>query len=360
LEQAGLSAGIDWVMDGFYSFHGGIRRGAIGASTLDAHLGLDMERLLGVRGGRFYADIEDHAGGNPSAGLVGDIQLFDRHNFKPYFEVYELWYQQRLSGDRIRLKLGKVDANTEFSVIDNGLRFLNSSAQVPATLFVLPTTPAPMPGINVFFTPKGPWYASFAAYDANRSDHFLDFSGHPEFVQPAANGQFLIAETGLRWSRIPALVADGDFRIGFWEHTGTFQGPDGSTQHGVQGLYVILDQTLWKPAPGPDEQRGVRGFLDYDQTDRRVAPIYRHVGAGITWTGFLTRRQQDSAGFGLQYARLSPGQRAPHDFELALEAFYWAQASRWAAVQPDLQYIVHPGGRYPAALVGTMRLKLNF
>jgi carbohydrate-selective porin OprB len=45
---------------------------------------------------------------------------------------------------------------------------------------------------------------------------------------------------------------------------------------------------------------------------------------------------------------------------LAIEAFYRLQITGWAMIMPDLQYVVHPGGRYPNALVGTLRLIVDF
>jgi porin len=360
LEDRGVSIGIEWVAEGFSDFRGGIRKGAVAASTADVDASLDLETLLGVRGGEFYVDLEDHAGRDPSTALVGDAQVFDKLNSRPYFEVFELWYEQRLLHDTLRIKAGKVDANTEFSVVDNGLSFVNSSAQVSPTLFVLPTTPAPMPGINFRYTPKGPFYASFAVYDSNRSDHFLDFYGDPESAQPTRDGMFLIGETGLNWVRFPGLKSEGNLRVGFWGHTGTFTRFDGGTQRGAEGHYVIFDQTLWRPLPEQDEQPGLRTFLEYGQTDRAVAPVYRHLGGGLTWTGLLPGRRKDVAGFGPQYARLSPRAGLSSDYELAVETFYRAQVTPWSTVQADLQYIAHPGGRYPSALVGTLRLKMIF
>ena len=360
LEEQGASIGIDWVMEGFKNFRGGIATGAAAASTFDVDLSLDMQKLLGVRGGEFYIDMEDHAGRNPSAALVGDLQVFDKLNFTSYLQIFELWYQQKLFHGKLRIKAGKVDANSEFSVIDNGLSFLSSSTQVTPTLFVFPTTPDPMPGVNFFYTPKDFFYAGFAVYDANRSDRFLNFSGRPESIQPTRHGKLLIGETGFNWSRLSVLKADGNLRLGFWGHTGTFTRFDGDAQRGAEGLYVILDQTLWQPLPGPNERRGLRTFLEYGQTDRAVAPIYRHFGGGLAWTGLLPCRPRDVAGVSPQYARLSPGAGLPHDYELAFEVFYKVQLTPWSSLQPDLQYIAHPGGQYPSALVGTLHLKVIF
>jgi carbohydrate-selective porin OprB len=140
-------------LEGFKNFHGGIRTTPIvGTSTFDLSLGLDTENLFNWKGGKFYITSEDHAGRNPSQVLVGDLQIFDKLNATSYLQVFEMWYQQQLLNNKLRLKIGKVDANTEFSVIDNGLPFINSSTQVSPTVFLFPTTPDPMPSVNVFFT----------------------------------------------------------------------------------------------------------------------------------------------------------------------------------------------------------------
>jgi porin len=360
LEERGVSIGISWVMEGFDNFLGGIKRGAVGASTFDVDLSVDTKKLLGLPNGEFYFDLEDHAGRDPSRVLTGDLQVFDKLSYTPYFEIFELWYQQRLFKDKLRIKIGKVDANTEFSVVDNGLAFLNSSSQVTPTLFVMPTTPSPMPGINAFYKPAKPFYASFGIFDANRSDRFLNFSGHPERNLPARHGKLLIGETGLVWKQFLKSENEGNLRLGFWGHTGTFTRIDQGAQQGAKGLYLIFDQTLWKPSSEKNDRRGVRTFLEYGRTDRAVSPIYRHFGGGFAWTGPFRRRPDDVAGFCLQYARISPQPDLRHNYELALETFYRIQFTRWGSFRPDLQYIVPPAGRYPSALVSTLRFEVIF
>jgi len=59
--------------------------------------------------------------------LVGNVQKFTKLNYPPYLQIAEFWYRQTLFHGKLRLKLGKVDANSEFSVVDNYLAFLNSS-----------------------------------------------------------------------------------------------------------------------------------------------------------------------------------------------------------------------------------------
>ncbi len=361
LRQAGVTIEASLVLEGFKNFRGGLRTTTlVGASTFDLSLALDTEKLLNWKGGKFYVDLEDHAGRNPSQVLVGDLQIFDKLNSASYLQCFELWYEQKLFDSRLRLKIGKVDANTEFSVIDNGLVFINSSTQVSPTVFVFPTTPDPMPSINVFYTPSRSFYASFGSYYANQSVGFGNLVGSPQSVQVSKSGAFLIGETGLKWQHAPLFQSPGNLKLGAWGHTGTFPRLDGSEQQGTYGYYVILDQTLWQPPGQPLDGRGVRTFLIYGRTQQTITPINQHIGGGVTWTGLLSARPNDIVGFSPQYAHLSPQAGLSHSYELAMEVFYKLPITRWAKLMADLQYIINPGGQYPNALVGTLRMKLNF
>lgn len=359
LEREGISIDSRLTLDGFDNFLGGKRTGITGASTFDFSVDVDTAKLLNLPGGDLYIDLENHAGGNPSYNLVGDLQVFDRLSFHAYLEIFELWYQQEFFGGKFRIKFGKIDANTDFAVVTNGQMFLNSSAQLEPTLFILPTTPAPASGFSVFYRPNRLLYAGFGVYNANRGDNYLVIYGTPQDFQHTSGGALLIGESGSNWRHFPRLHTDGDFRFGLWAHTGKFEEFDGGSRYGAEGVYAILDQTLWRPVPGYDDQRGLRSFVEYGYTDRRVSPIYQHAGGGITWTG-LFGRSGDTVGFGPECAFLSPDADLPRSYELSLETFYRLRFTPWASIQPDLQYILNPGGRYPDALVATIRAEITF
>jgi porin len=348
LQLSGISLGLNWVMEGFENFRGGKRTNVVAASTLDLNLALDTDRLLELPGGEFYVDVEDHAGRNPSEVLTGDLQVFDKLNYTPYLQVFEMWYQQKLFDGAVRVKLGKVDANSEFSVITNGLPFINSSTQVSPTVFVFPTTPDPMPSADLFLT-RSIFYLSFGTFYSNSSSRFLDITGSPYAIQPISNGAFLIAETGLQWNHLPLLEMSGDLRSGVWAQTGKFKQFNGEPQNGADGVYAIFDQALWNPPSGGGHTRGLRMFLEYGQTQSSVAPIYQHFGGGVTESGLLWERPNDVVGVSPELARISSGMKTPYSYELALESFYNLRLTSWAAVQPDLQLIINPGGTYPDA-----------
>ena len=84
--------------------------------------------------------------------------------------------------------------------------------------------------------------------------------------------------------------------------------------------------------------------------------VSRCLSCGVAYGAFsseLARSQRDarSAGSGAGIQK----------YEVALELTYIVQATRWLQVQPDLQYIVSPGGtgKIPNALVLGFQLALT-
>jgi porin len=252
LANAGISPNAQLFLEGFENSQGGVDTGVVGASTFDLNVAVDTQKAFGWKGGEFYVDLEDHAGRNPSTALTGDVQIFDRLNSKAYLQIFEMWYQQELFDGHLRLKVGKIDANTEFSVIDNGLSFLNSSTQVSPTITPFPTTPDPMPSADLFLTPVEYWYGAFMASYANRSDTFGVFTGHPGSIQPTQYGTLLIGETGLKWKQ--ALFGkDGNLKAGIWDHTGTFTRFAGGTQAGSGGSTAFLTKPYGSRPGNPNK-----------------------------------------------------------------------------------------------------------
>lgn len=359
LADKGISINAQLLVEGFNNFQGGIQTGPRWASTFDLNAALDTDKAFNWKGGQFYVDLENHAGRNPTTDLIGDLQAFDKQNSRPYTQIYELWYQQAFN-DWIRVKFGKWDANDDFSVIDNGLVFINSSDHVTPTLLSFPTTPDPMPGAALYLAPGKVWSASFGAFYANRSETFGDLVGHPQLTQPTEYGALFIGETGLHWEHAPVLGKDGNLKFGAWGHTGTFTRLDGTEETGADGVYTILNQTLWQPSGESAQGRGIRSFVAPGWTQSSVSAIDHNVAGGVTWTGALAARKEDVAGFSANYAHISSEADLPHTYELELEWLYQAQLTKWMMLMPDVQYIVHPGGKYADAVVGTLDLTIQF
>jgi porin len=92
--------------------------------------------------------------------------------------------------------------------------------------------------------------------------------------------------------------------------------------------------------------------------------------AGLVYTGLVPTRDADKLGvafgyaqMGSQYASLGSAQGLPGvGYEAVTELSYAMQLSPSVSLQPDLQYILHPGGtqQYGNALVVGVRAVVNF
>jgi len=73
---------------------------------------------------------------------------------------------------------------------------------------------------------------------------------------------------------------------------------------------------------------------------------------GLSYKGLIPTRDNDTVGVGFGYAQLSNGARSglaeeggsPVGAEMVLEFTYQAAITPWLVVQPDVQYIINPGG----------------
>jgi porin len=82
-----------------------------------------------------------------------------------------------------------------------------------------------------------------------------------------------------------------------------------------------------------------------------VNQIGGYAGGGLTFTAPFPSRAQDALGLavaasrnGSHYERAQMAAGAPAAGETTMELTYLAQLGSWLSVQPDLQYVIHPGG----------------
>ena len=358
LEQHGIFVEAALIADVSTNFTGGLKRGTVYRQLFDLNIAFETEPLLGWEGGLLFIDFQNFAGKDGTAELVGDFQAFDNIDADDFAVLYELWYEQVFADGLVVVTIGKVDANGLFAYADLGGEFINSSAGFPPTIVAFPTYPDPAMSVNVFVHPTDWLYAGFGWYDGSS-----DTGGRgPSGFFHDTGGYFLIGELGGQWELPQGLT--GRVAVGGWGHTGEFERlADGAEQDGVTGMYMIVEQTLWRKQPEvADDDQGVGVFMQYGYADPAVSEAEHFLGGGIICNGPLPGRDHDAAGMYLGYAHFSRQAGLSKDGELAIEWMYKYQVTPYFAIKPDLQYILHPGGDagLDDALVGTVRFEIVF
>jgi hypothetical protein len=120
----------------------------------------------------------------------------------------------------------------------------------------------------------------------------------------------------------------------------------GGHDHGATGMYVVVDQDLWRehPEDETDDQR-IGLFLQYGYANPAVSLVGHHIGAGLIWTEATPTRDDDQMGLGVSWVQFtdSPGAELS-GHEWVVEVYYRIRVSKWLSVKPDIQYVADPGG----------------
>lgn len=299
-----------------------------------------------------------------SGALVGDTQTVSNIEAIGAFRVYQVWLAHSipLSG---RIKFGLTDLNADFDVQTAGGLFLNSSDGIAPEFShtgrggpsIFPTTAL---ALTAALNPAKGWRLDLGAFDGqpgSRSDP-RRFAIHLD----ARSGALLVGQVTRSFDSGTRL------ETGVWAYTAAFNALDRRDVagrplqlHMSRGVYGLVEGRL----AGKDKGRALTGWVRLGLADDRVNPIAGYTGGGLVLSQPFASRPADSAGlsvmrawFGDPARRAQPGLRSA---ETTIELTYRAAAIPRVALQPDLQYVVHPGGLPGVrdAIVVGLRLNLQ-
>ncbi|NOT44020.1 MAG: hypothetical protein HOP14_05380 [Acidobacteria bacterium] len=340
LAERGVDVAMSYVVDWSRVPVGAGRADMIGRGLMDSSATVDLERLAGVPGATAFVQHQWKGGGDGSSAL-GIYQSFSNIDADDFQRVYEVWYEQRLSADRVRIKVGQVDANSEFAAVDGAGDFINASMGFSPTVFLLPTYPYPAPSVNVFVSPTAHLSVGAGVYGSQ--------SAAARWRQP-----FVIAQATGSWSLSEGR--DGYLRLGTWQQDQVVE--DGPARPSA-GHYVVAEQALWRLADGASH---LRVFGQLGVTGAVTEGADRHLGGGLLWSGLGRFRPGDAVGFGATLARMGEAAEHPGVSELAMGPFVRMALAEWFVLTPDVQLVRHAGGDPDAGTraVATLRLSATF
>ena len=145
----------------------------------------------------------------------------------------------------------------------------------------------------------------------------------------------------------------------------------GSSNRPAYGLYLTIDQAIWKKRTTDKNVRspGLGAFCRLGYMPDDFAFVSRYIDAGFNYNGLIPGRNDDVFGIGVTHSGLSHAASrrsvltgGPRfSFETLIEATYTAKIFPWLTLQPDFQYIINPGGESaPNATVIGIRTTLTF
>lgn len=369
LSEQGISFEAIYTRDITRNVSGGIKRKTEYLDNWDLTLSFDAEKLIGWDGATFYFYVLGNHGANPSANNVGDSQVFSNIESPDTWKLYEAWYEQQFFGDRLSLKMGLYDVNSEFDVIDTAGLFLNSSHGIGPDFSqsgkngpsIFPTT---SPGARLFASLTDRLYFQFVMLDGVPGIPDRLSGTHVDFDDD--DGALLVAESGFLNNGANANPYT-KLALGTWYYTAdSVENASGDpiAARNNRGLYLFAERSIYQEPDHPEQ--GLAVFARYGIADSRINQFDRYFGSGIVYTGLFPGRDLDKLGLAVAVAINSDEYRQSGSSidseETAWELSYRAQITPWLAIQPDIQYIINPGtdASLDDATVVTTRFELTF
>jgi porin len=385
-EQKGVEVAINYIGETFSLLSGGLRRGTVYEGRLDVTVEADLEKLVGWTGGKVHGRaFQIHNGGRNALDLVGSIADPSNIDALPTTRLFTLWFEQEF-GKFASLRIGQLAADDDRLLSGTAGGLINGTFGWATILSANllsggPAYPLAAPGIRLQVTPAENIAVAAAVVSGdpagpncfdnpqkcNRYGTTFSFSG----------GAFYIGELVYQANQEKdAKGLAANYRLGVWHHTGNFAdqrfgldpvlgtvplaaspAADPLLRRGDWGVYGVLDRTLWKSDTSSVSVFTRAGIAQPD--NRNLVSWYFDAGVGVK--GLLPGRPDDTLTGAIAHSRISSVASArdvdtlllngpPYPIrtsETVFELSYQAQVAPWWILQPDLQYIVHPGGNVP-------------
>jgi len=379
-EKKGVKFAITYIGEVLGNPTGGQKQSAVYEDRINFAVDVDFQKLVGLKDLAFHANVFQIDGGGLSRGALLNYMTVSGIEALPTTRLYEIWFEQKWA-DKFALRAGQLAADTEFMTAKYTDVFTNASLGWPAGFTLNMPSGGPSPPLATMGTRLRADVSDNlsllgAVFDGNaagpgpddpqlRDRYGLNFRVNDP---PLVLGEVQFLWNGKKGD--PGLA--GKFKIGSWRHFGDFTderlsttglslanpASGGMPAHltGDFGVYSVFEQKLYRV--GNDADRGIGVFLraSYSPPDRNIVDFY--ADGGIEFVGLSDSRQKDKFGIAAAYARVSPWARAlDADFqqlagpawpirsaETLVTAVYQYEVRGGWTLQPNFQYIVHPGG----------------
>ena len=375
LAQRGVYFQTIYNADLLANVSGGLKRGGNYAGRLELTADIALGRLFGAgAAGGFFAEDRIHInafaiqGAGITSKYVGSLAAISNIEATPTFRLFEAWYEH--NGGPWSLRLGQLGVDSEHATSATAGQFNDGTFGWPVLAASnLPSGggayPLATPAARLKYSaPSKAFEWQVAVFNGDparpgegspqtRNRHGVDFR--------LRGGAYFVSELKIA---VPGLE-DASVKIGGWRHSGRFDdqrwdihgapravsGESARRRRGDYGVYGGLDTQV----PGIE---GVSFFLRGFAAPGERNLVSRQVDVGLVRKGVFFDKDKDAFGLAASVARISSGARdydadaiaaglqsVKRSYEAVIEANYSVQVTDGWVLQPNLQYVVHPGGR---------------
>ncbi|WP_271617521.1 carbohydrate porin [Bradyrhizobium sp. CCBAU 51745] len=381
LQKYGVKFAATYIGEVLGNTSGGVKQGAIYEGRLNLAVDADLDKLAGLDKLTFHANMFQIHGGGLSRDNLQNFFVVSGIEALPSTRLYEAYFEKQWGEKKVSLKLGQLAADSEFFNTKYTDVLTNASMGWPA----ITSLDLPSGG------PSPPLAALGARLLVNVTDQLTVLGGifdgdqaGPGPGDPQQRNRYgvnfrvndpplLLGQIQYAWNNKkgdPNLT--GQIKFGGWRHLGAFA-DQRFASNGVSlaapassgapmllsgdiGGWAVFEQQLYRVPHSDDRGIGVFVRASGAPADRNLIDLY--ADGGVEFVGLDGRRPDDKFGIAVGYAHVSKRAQAldadyralvapdwpVRSFEGLLTAVYQYQIRDGWTVQPNFQYIIHPGG----------------
>ena len=348
---------------------GGVKQSAVWDQLLVFGAKIHLDRLIGWEGGTLVVSFSEAAGNDLSRSMNNIFNPSQALSI-PTFASNALYLRQLLLGEKLEIRLGRFSSASAFASLP-AMGSLPVSAAVngtPTSLFTnlkgWHATGKPSWAAYAKVEPAQDTYVKAAVLEVNPQANDVNYHGFDMAMGPH-DGTLLLTECGwtpkfegassqLKGASIQDSGYPGIYMAGAYLQNDAQTQFNGQTCNEIYGFYWQAQQMVWRASSHPKQNLSLWGGVTYSpQTQVALLPVMGY--AGIYSQGLIPSRERDVAMLNFYTASISPASspqsasvpKATQENEIELS--YIIQLTDHFQLQPDLQWIIQPGGYSGAA-----------
>lgn len=360
------------INEGLGNASGGLKHGAFYEGYTSLGVDLDMDRILGIKGGSFHVLVDDLNGANYFP-YSGSLYTYNRiWAYTPAARLNEFSYEQNLFNGNLDLRVGRIPVGSEFDFSKVYCEFLNGICATPAAYTFNKGYPAYLTsswaGVAQIKLPSS-MYLNVGIYEDEPSmatQHHFNWPGE-DWSFDKGTGVTIPVQLGYR-TNFKTDPYPRAFSIGAFYDTQNYNDPllntngvnrilyggTAKTDVGKSHVWVQAEQMVWRPDFTSD--RGLTLFAGGNFTPSGQPNIQTAFFAGLSMKGLYEARPNDTINlmgqaliFNQNYVnavnsnmRLRGIYESMNPTEYEIELNYGLAVAPGITFKPFLNYIINP------------------